>query len=517
MRRTTEMALDPNAAGKFDTKDPSCNDHSEDSDEDFEVTLKQESTEGHENKSEAMKENPEHSYQKLRMEHRKLETIVTSQSIEIEKLKDENNKYVADVELLTASCQNLSILNKVREEEFKKLKAAFTILRADVEKLSTATETKGKIIDRLQSKISTLEKSTTKESNKEAQALSVAELQKLQNFITTKDEIITTTQKQLMDANKLTENLKGELLAFHTNPHMTTVDDFCKPGNAKKNEAKPWSDTSPTPQKVKPEPEPGKPESNGVPKLTTEKSPFDFDLDVLVVGDSNVSGLIPEKIYRKQRIRVETLPDGKKNISGALEYFRKCQKNPKVIVLHVAANSLTNASAEDCVTRMHDLLKFCMDKFPNAKIIHSEIFPRLLRTEAGTKKYYYEMVRYNKLMREIIKDNSFMIRHKYLNDPWTHHFQNDGLHLSEIGIKTFVKSMKIVVNPHLGLTTYTHYGEAINLNLKQRTNETGSSNYHSASQPRKTFVNQGHTSDDKQNYLTFVTEFKNLRNKFFKR
>ena len=186
------------------------------------------------------------------------------------------------------------------------------------------------------------------------------------------------------------------------------------------------------------------------------QSQLKYDLDLLIVGDSNVRGFEVDKIYQAKQVEIKCLDKKKKNILGAQEYLAQYQKSPRIILLQVAANSLADSdSAERCIVEYHDLLKMCITKFPHSKIVHSEVLPRLVDGHMATKFYFDKMHKFNSLIHnDIIQDPALIVQHPWLRDPRSGHFRGDGLHLNYTGIRQFVRDMKATINPLLGMPSY---------------------------------------------------------------
>lgn len=476
-----------------------------------------------------------------------LESTIIAQAASIESFRQENDILKSDLEVLRATCSNLTVMCKMKNDENSSLKAQLTKFRADfdVHIHSTASENKSKILDRVQSKLSNLEKNITKEQcgkeNWENSEFNNT-VKGLHDLIKTKDEIITSTQQQLMNSNKLNEKLKIELLAYHINPQITTQDVLESPTTKHRSdtyaEMVGKNTNVPAPTETRREPKTAAnpvqntrstvqnmastqqrlnvtTDGNSTIIRTREQQGPKFDLDLLILGDSNVQKIAGEKMYRYKQVEVVSLPEQKKNIKGAIEFMKSYTKSPRVIILHIAGNTLYHSSAEETVFEMHNLIEQCMEKYPEAKVVQSEAIGRWCGSSRFTDIYCHKVNNFNRIMRDIMQDDSLLITHPSLNDPWSNMFIDDGIHLSRGGLLEFIRDMKFISNPHLGMVAYNSYGLEIS-GLKSPQGK--SVRMWNDSERHRNFENrEGANFNGTQNYRDFVTEFDQLRGGKFRR
>ena len=175
------------------------------------------------------------------------------------------------------------------------------------------------------------------------------------------------------------------------------------------------------------------------------------EVDLLIIGTSNVRPIDAKRIYPSLCCQVETLAN--KTILGAIKYVDECRLHPKVVVLHVAGNSLVHHEVERCIKQMDELITLCGKKFSGAKIIVSGSFPRALDSRAQSDAYRHKMSIFNDTVKGIVGDDSF-ISHPQLHDLEHPTAWRDNIHLSTVGIKIFVANLKRHINPLLGLGVY---------------------------------------------------------------
>lgn len=450
---------------------------------------------------------------------------------ELQKLSENNqgqvlteNDVVSRTEFLQLKDELYKLVDNTRSEQDKSLtiqndvvsNAEFSKVKDELHKMqdrlvsfinnskksqtsTPANQHQNKDIDRLNEKINELKKS---EMCKDSTILKYSEL------ANTKDQTIASLQQSCALQQKNIDKLSNELLYWKTNAQIVNVDNFEHQKSDKKSPAQKQPSSSIETQSVPVEPKnvvnvstpihqtiPSTPISTptrttslrttGAPDRMSSRPPSSIslsdtrestslnndqyeDVDLLVIGTSNVNGLDPKLMYKYKKCVVETLQN--KTIEGAKNFVIATKFRPKVTVLHVAGNSLTSNSAEKCATDMYDLILLCKETFgSNAKILISEVTPR-----TSPWGFTSKMERFNSLMREIMSNDKFVIPHPTLQDPRDKNYR-DGIHYSaKYGVKELVKDIKRYCNGFLGLTEYTEYTERPKPKFNQ---EESKSNY----------------------------------------
>ena len=203
--------------------------------------------------------------------------------------------------------------------------------------------------------------------------------------------------------------------------------------------------------------------TNGT-KMTTNVSGLDNretkgEIDLQLITSSHGKNIIPEKMYKNKKVDVKVLPDGKKNLEGALEAASaiKPDKPAKNYLYIVAGNDADKQGSDP---------KKIVDDFKNVITIHQKntpesglfIMPLLYRvgkTEYNSKADLINLELLN-YVTSLKKENIVIINEgKAL--PMKNEYYVDNVHLSELGMKELIKCIKGTINVHLGLKKYEEY------------------------------------------------------------
>ena len=180
------------------------------------------------------------------------------------------------------------------------------------------------------------------------------------------------------------------------------------------------------------------------------------NVDVLIIGISHANRIDANKIYKHKKCLVHTLVS--KNILGAEEYIQKCTvASPKVIFYQVADNDLESLPADLCFKETDTLIQMTKQKFPDSKISIGEALPRELNNMKATSEYFLNMENYNKKLHTLEKVH--IIRHQNISLQQKH-LWSDNKHLSQNGITLFIRNLKTVLNPLLGMKEYENYSHS---------------------------------------------------------
>ncbi|CAG2209254.1 unnamed protein product [Mytilus edulis] len=125
--------------------------------------------------------------------------------------------------------------------------------------------------------------------------------------------------------------------------------------------------------------------------------------------------------------------------------------NPDVIAYHILSNELTKKSSSECVLQLEKLIQKTKEKRPDSKIVVS-----LATNRSDERKYNLKVNTVNSLVKEmheessdfVICDNhnlsvSGEINKKFIN--------NDGYHLSDVGVKVLAANIRKCVDQILGI------------------------------------------------------------------
>nr|XP_006820650.1 PREDICTED: putative leucine-rich repeat-containing protein DDB_G0290503-like [Saccoglossus kowalevskii] len=168
------------------------------------------------------------------------------------------------------------------------------------------------------------------------------------------------------------------------------------------------------------------------------------EIQTLIVGDSMLKNIDIKRIYKNTQIK--TLPGRK--IKDIDEYIqRTTNENIQNIVIHVGTNNISDGcTIESCMEEYRKLINNMKQKYPTAKICVSSIIHR--RYDVNINENIDVLNKKLKVMSNngdnyiyIDNDNISYITHLY-----------DTMHLNKRGTAVFVKNMKDVIGPLIGVT-----------------------------------------------------------------
>ena len=120
-------------------------------------------------------------------------------------------------------------------------------------------------------------------------------------------------------------------------------------------------------------------------KKYSEKSKFALP-DALVITNSNGSGLVPKPLLKPMFTHKHVLET--KNLEGAEHFIRTTDIKPqKFVILQILDNSLGYKSADQCMTKLMDIVKLCNTKWPNVNVKIVEPLGRELNDPITNNKY----------------------------------------------------------------------------------------------------------------------------------
>ena len=191
---------------------------------------------------------------------------------------------------------------------------------------------------------------------------------------------------------------------------------------------------------------------NKDPKQTRKDDIVEGD-EIWIIGTSIIKDLRPNKMYKNKRIRIKTLHD--KTIEGASKFIESGKVKAKNILFQVGSNDLEEKSPDDVVKEVENLVKMTKQMLPHVNIIFSEIIPRYYNDINQLTQYEQKRVLYNILLKEYCNE----IDAKLVNfGRMTANLFYDGIHFNEHGISVYVRQLKQVLNPLLGVSQ--NFGES---------------------------------------------------------
>ena len=131
----------------------------------------------------------------------------------------------------------------------------------------------------------------------------------------------------------------------------------------------------------------------------------------------------------------------KKRLIGAIKFMEKYENSPKCIIFHVAENTLSDTSPEIAVIQMTDLINLTREKFPQSKLLISEVFYRNYTNRWLENSYCDSADRFNNLIRDIYDNDLIISHHESFRQSRFGIYKSDGVHLNNHGVRLFVMNM----------------------------------------------------------------------------
>lgn len=182
------------------------------------------------------------------------------------------------------------------------------------------------------------------------------------------------------------------------------------------------------------------------------------EIDALVLVTSNASELHAYELFRGQRTQIVTLADGYNNIVGAMKFLQLTDLKPKVILLHIAGNTLINLGEKTAIKQMNELVAAIRNKtsFANTRIVISEVFATEIGSKAVDAEFMRQINSFNHEVRKHMKDDSLIVKHPQLMSIRHPYFtgKSPNIHLTNIGTRCLAANMKRTMYPLLGLGKY---------------------------------------------------------------
>ncbi|CAG2204105.1 unnamed protein product [Mytilus edulis] len=200
-------------------------------------------------------------------------------------------------------------------------------------------------------------------------------------------------------------------------------------------------------------------------------------------------------MYRFKKVSITTLRD--KTVQGAKEFLETGKINAKNILFQVGSNDLEAKQPTNVVEEIEQLIVDTKKSMPESQIIISQILPRFYRNQNMDQEFEVKRVECNQLLYELCKQyEAYYVQHENLTQV---HFQ-DGIHLNkQRGIKLYVRNLKEIVNPLIGVKNDDQDNSR---NHHVREKPDGAPNYTRYRQPNKMYNDRKYSEID----MTFKWE-----------
>lgn len=168
--------------------------------------------------------------------------------------------------------------------------------------------------------------------------------------------------------------------------------------------------------------------------------------DLLIIGDSLVRGLDAQAINPGGDTVVECLPGARPD--GVTEKFREMSKTDsfKRVIVHVGTNLAPKYSRSCVADKITRCLEMVRELSPNSQVAFSSLLPKegdhLLEgiNEVNYRVFNSGLCGHYKTRYGFVNHRDFFQDKMGQVNPTL--FKEDGLHLSELGVKAFEKSLK---------------------------------------------------------------------------
>ena len=189
-------------------------------------------------------------------------------------------------------------------------------------------------------------------------------------------------------------------------------------------------------------------------------------------------------MYKYKKVNIKTLRD--KTIRGAQEFLESGHINAENILYQVGSNDLEECEPTEVVKNMEKLIIDTQRQIPGSNIIISSILPCFYRNQMHRREYETKRIKCNKQLSNLC--DQYGLKYVSHNNLRQIHFE-DGIHLSKDGgISLYVRNLKNVLNPLLGVKN-DHRNE-------QKFHQTGNNRRENFSSSRNYSQNQSHYGNE---------------------
>ncbi|CAH1250389.1 Hypp8850 [Branchiostoma lanceolatum] len=173
--------------------------------------------------------------------------------------------------------------------------------------------------------------------------------------------------------------------------------------------------------------------------------------EIVIIGDSNTKGIIPNILYPGKRIAqytAMTIPQASGMIKNTADL------DPKCIVFHVGTNDIRQEKAANGVTEnFRELVNTTHTKYPNAAIVMSTVPPRndnhLMEVTRDVNSFLQILGQETPFITLADNDNlgdGRLIKQRL--------YRHDGYHLNKGGLRVMAANWKSAIHPIVGLGVY---------------------------------------------------------------
>lgn len=126
----------------------------------------------------------------------------------------------------------------------------------------------------------------------------------------------------------------------------------------------------------------------------------------------------------------------------------------------MGSNDLENTTPEEVGHQVRDLVLTTQRINPGCNIVLNELLPRFYQSLHATREYETKRTKFNSILHNLINDFGI----KVISHPnITHIHFIDGIHLNtDCGISLYIRNMKEVVNPLIGIKGDNYNNKFVN-------------------------------------------------------
>lgn len=120
---------------------------------------------------------------------------------------------------------------------------------------------------------------------------------------------------------------------------------------------------------------------------------------------------------------------------------------PRVVILQIGGNDLSSVAPETLAYRIVDFTSYLKDNFNVQQVYVCELFRRLSPRFISPNEYEHNRQVVNNMLKTIFEDSSDLHFWKHLRLMYSpfNIFNDDGVHLSMIGLQKFYRSLRLAI------------------------------------------------------------------------
>lgn len=212
-------------------------------------------------------------------------------------------------------------------------------------------------------------------------------------------------------------------------------------------------------------------------------------------------------MYKNKKTICTTLED--KTVYGAINFVRSGKINTKNLVYQVGSNDLETKSPDEVMKEIERLVRETKEALPSVKIVMCELLPRYYNNGQKSAEFNEKRCMFNVLLKDFCSDSNIDYV-EFFNMKINCFY--DGIHLTSNGVGQYVKCLKEILNPILGMKVYetpsqgymyTHSKIHVQGQNKMKTQGNGDQGYRNTSSSPETHMYQPHFNESGRSQSPF--------------